>query len=487
MKGSNRSLLRIILVLVAVGAVILLVAFVIMDRSGDFPGSNGNDLDNKLTQQLSNGTVYALDIGTQADPAKIALGEALFFDKELGGNRDTSCATCHHPLLHGGDGLPVSLGTGGRGLGMARTRGDGRELIPRNAPEIFNRGAEEWQTMFWDGRVDTYSEDINSPAGTQLPDGLDNALAAQAMFPVTSRDEMRGRDGDVCEDEEEEAASHNPLTREWNLLTKRIKLANEVAMLADEDLPAIWDALMVRLLAIPEYEAMFRAAYPDTPSTEMGFEYAANAIAAYEVAAFSFVDAPWDRYLEGEKEALSDEAKRGAILFYGDAGCSDCHSGALLTDQQYHNIAVPQLGPGKNDEAGFDYGRFLETNNPADKFAFRTPPLRNVTLTGPYMHNGAYMFLEDAVRHHLDPETALRNYDPSVQLRGDFRETYKSDEAIYADLISTLDGRVQTTHDLSDAEVVQIMAFLQALTSPSAVDLSHLIPDSVPSGLPVRD
>ncbi len=487
MKGSNRSLIRIILALVAVGAIILLVAFFIMDRAGDVPGSNKNDLDKRLTQQLSDGIVYALDIGTQADPAKIALGEALFFDKELGGNRDTSCATCHHPLLHGGDGLPVSLGTGGRGLGTARTVGEGRELIPRNAPEIFNRGAVEWQTMFWDGRVDTYSEDINSPAGTQLPAGLDNALAVQAMFPVTSRDEMRGRDGDICEVENNETANSNPLTREWNMLARRVKLANEVAMLADEDLPAIWDALMARLLAIPEYADMFQAAYPDTPLSEMGFEHAANAIAAYEVAAFSFDDAPWDRYLQGDQEALSDEAKRGAILFYGDAGCSDCHAGALMTDQQYHNLAVPQLGPGKNDEAGFDYGRYLETNNPADKFAFRTPPLRNVTLTGPYMHNGAYMFLEDAIRHHLDPEIALHNYNPSVQLRGVFRETYKSDEAVYADLIRTLDERVQTKRDLTDAEVAQLMAFLHALTSPSAVDLSHLIPDSVPSGLPVRD
>ena len=255
----------------------------------------------------------------------------------------------------------------------------------------------------------------------------------------------------------------------------------------DEDIVGIWDALMARLLEVPGYVELFQAAYPDVPVEELGFEHAANAIAAYEIAAFSFDDSPWDRYLAGDGEALSDEAKRGALLFYGEAGCSACHSGVLMTDQQYHNIGAPQLGPGKNDAMGMDYGRFLETNDPADKFAFRTPPLRNVTLTAPYMHNGAYTFLEDVVRHHLNPAEALNSYNPDQQLRGVFRETYHGDAATNVAVLATLDSRVQSARELSDAEMMQLMAFLQALTSPSAVDLSHLIPDSVPSGLPVRD
>jgi cytochrome c peroxidase len=83
----------------------------------------------------------------------------------------------------------------------------------------------------------------------------------------------------------------------------------------------------------------------------LGFEYAANAIATYEIAAFAFDDSPWDRYLAGDLDALADEAKAGALLFNGEAGCGACHSGVLLTDQEYHNIAAPQLGPGKSVES----------------------------------------------------------------------------------------------------------------------------------------
>ena len=206
MKGSSRLFTRILPAVMAIIGIVLLIAYFFVEQGGEIPGSEANQLDASLSSVLNNGNVYALDLGPQPDPDKVALGEALFFDKELGGNRDTSCATCHHPLLHGGDGLPVSLGTGGRGLGMARMRGDGRELIPRNAPEIFNRGAPEWQTMFWDGRISTYGEVFESPAGESLPQGLDSPLAVQAMFPVTSRDEMRGKDGDICVTDEENLA-----------------------------------------------------------------------------------------------------------------------------------------------------------------------------------------------------------------------------------------------------------------------------------------
>ena len=156
-----------------------------------------------------------------------------------------------------------------------------------------------------------------------------------------------------------------------------------------------------------------------------------------------------------------------------------------MTDQQFHNIAIPQLGPGKQ-EGGLDYGRYLETNEPADKFAFRTPPLRNVTLTGPWTHNGAYMVLEEVVRHHLDPESGLRDFDPS-SLPEPFSNTVHMDEALHNEMCETLDALVGEPRELSDKEIDQLMEFLNALTSPSAVDLSHLVPESVPSGLPVYD
>ena len=380
-------------------------------------------LDQHLRGVLSTQGIVPLDPGPKPDPAKVVLGKALFFDKELSGNRDTSCATCHQPKLGTGDALSLSVGTGGLGEAPDRLRGAMRMLIPRNAPEIFNRGSSEWHTMFWDGRVlGTYDEGFTHPAEfTQtLPSGLDTILAAQAMFPVTSRAEMRGDPRDY-----DQAGQ-----------------TNEVGSTGEKDLAAVWRALTTRLMAIPAYRELFAAAYPDVPADKLGFEHAANAIAAFEADAFTLLDSPWDHYLNGDDSALSDQAMQGALLFYGKAQCSQCHSGALLPDQKFHNIGVPQLGAGKGRaNRYFDPGRERETGKPEDRFAFRTPPLRNVALTGPWMHNGAYLSLEDALRHHLNPQQAFQNYDLS-QLSADVRSETQFKPKIAAELLSKIDPLV---------------------------------------------
>jgi cytochrome c peroxidase len=290
---------------------------------------------------------------------------------------------------------------------------------------------------------------------------LDNALAVQAMFPVTSRDEMRGDRGDT------------------DIFGQR----NELASIKDAYPDKIWDALMLRLLVIPGYVDLFAAAFPDVPADELGFQHAANAIAAYEAAAFTFTDSPWDAYLRGDQQAISEQARRGALLFYGAAGCVDCHSGTHFSDWDYYNLAVPHLGPGKGMEEPLDFGRARETGDDCDLFAFRTPPLRNVALTGPWMHNGTYTTLEGAIRHHLDPAAALRNYDPT-QLAPEFQELVITDlDLIEAQL--TCPSAPADIVELSDEQIADLLAFLEALTSPTAADLSHIVPETVPSGLAV--
>jgi len=447
---------------------LVLVAALLWAKRDTLAARLGGSNDVRLTLLLERSGVTQLDPGPTPDPALVTLGEALFFDKLLSGNCDIACATCHHPTLATADGLPLSLGAGGHGLGPARALGAGRQLVPRNATELFNRGSPEWTTMFWDGRVSLSAVDgLSTPAGDRLPPLLQTVLEAQAMFPVTSRDEMRGRFGDQFSDQDAERL-------------------NEIAAVGDTQLELTWALLMRRLLAVPEYVELFRAAYPDVPAEQLGFEHAARAIAAYEVAAFTFTDSPWDRYLAGERAALSEQAKRGALLFYGEAGCAACHSGNLLTDQQFHNIGVPQLGPGKLSDERLDLGRFLETGRAADRYAFRTPPLRNVTLTAPYMHNGAYADLRAAVRHHLNAPGSLQIFDPTT-LPVSFQATARTEPEVVADILKTLDARLATPPVLTDAQLADLMVFLAALTSPSAADLSGLAPASVPSGLPVQD
>ncbi len=397
--------------------------------------------------------------------AKVELGRLLFFDKVLSGNRDTACATCHHPTEGSGDGLPVSIGTGGAGVGSARQLGEGRALVPRNAPELFNRGLPEWEVFFWDGRLSRrIGGGFNNPAGEMLPAELDTLLAAQAMFPVTSRDEMRGtmHDLDV----------HGQV--------------NEVSFIDEADFTVMWDSLMHRVLSIPGYVALFQQVYPDVPVEALGFQHAANAIGAFEATSFTTHNSPWNRYLNGDSFALSESAKRGATLFYGEANCVSCHSGTLLTDQRHHNIGVPQVGPGKGAEAPYDFGLGRETRSQLDKFAFRTPSLHNVALTGPYMHNGAYRDLESAVRHHLNPAASLRTYDPTQQLPAALHPTVQSNEAFFTEMLLHLDPLLTPAPTLNDAEVADLLEFLHALTDPTTQEtLDTLMPATVPSGLPV--
>ncbi len=414
--------------------------------------------DEELRSLLAAQEVESVDPGPLASPAMVRLGEALFFDRELSGNRNIACADCHHPSAATGDALAVSIGTGGIGLGTSRELGSG-DFIPRNAPEIFNRGSRLWTTMFWDNRVATAGY-VDSPAGSQLPPGLEHPLEVQAMFPVTSRDEMRGRDGDI----------------------DVFGGANELAV--GDDLPAIWEALAARLVGIERYRVLFADAYPALSIDDIGFQHAAKAIAAYEIDAFTFLSSPFDRYLAGDDEALDAQEKRGAILFYGKAQCSSCHAGPLLSDQKAHNICAPQIGPGKGDEAPEDWGRGRESGDPAERYAFRTPPLRNVALTGPYMHDGSYTELEAAVQHHLDPRAAMTNYDRQ-QLDPRLHDLVIDDPVLLEAMTAAPDPLIAEPLRLSDAEFDDLMAFLHALTDPAAVDLSHLVPQTVPSGLPV--
>ncbi|NJO15383.1 MAG: cytochrome-c peroxidase [Thioploca sp.] len=406
------------------------------------------------------------------DEAKENLGKLLFFDKILSGNRNISCATCHHPLTATGDGLSLSVGEGGSGLGVTRNTGKNRRIIhervPRNAPHLFNLGAKEFVSLFDDGRaaVDfNQSSGFNTPAGDTLPNGLDNVLAAQAMFPVTSATEMAGQS-------------------EENNIAKAS---------AEGNLTKVWLQLARRLQNIPEYVELFKQVFPTikTPK-DITYVHAANAIAAFEAAAWQCTNSTFDRLMQGEFNVVSLEVLRGMILFYTDAGCGDCHSGKFQTDHQFHAIAVPQIGPGKGDNLpGYfdghdDFGRERVTKNPADRFKFRTPSLRQVAFTGPWGHDGAYNSLEQMIRHHLNPIQALNHYDTSQAILPSREDLDIIDFTVHNDVTrrqAIANANELQTNYLTDEQIANLIAFLQALTDFNCVDLRRNVPDHVPSGL----
>jgi len=411
------------------------------------------------------------DADFRAAPAEVvALGQLLFYDPVLSGNRNISCATCHHPKFATSDGVSLSLGEGGAGLGPARrpVAGDNRpeQRIPRNSQALFNLGAREFVAMFHDGRVE---RDPARPGGWRTPladgtvSGVDSPLAVQALFPLISADEMSGHYG---ENDVSAAVRQGKVTEAWDLLVSRVR-------------------------ALPGYAERFVAAYPDIASVDdIAIGHIADAIAGFVAVEWRADDSPFDRHLRGDKGLLDAAATRGLALFYGPAGCAGCHSGALQTDHRFHAIAMPQLGPGKAarfESHSRDVGRMRVTGRAEDAYRFRTPSLRNVAVTPPYGHAGAYQTLEAVVRHHLDPPAALAAYDGHVIL-ADFPEQAERDWAVARDADEM--SRIASANELapvglSAAEVADLLAFLAALTDEASLRGRLGVPPSVPSGLPV--
>jgi cytochrome c peroxidase len=166
------------------------------------------------------------------------------------------------------------------------------------------------------------------------------------------------------------------------------------------------------------------------------------------------------------------------------ARCSICHNGSAFTDNQFHNVAVAQLGPGQGDGADGrdDFGRMRVTGNPAEQYAFRTPPLRNVELTGPYGHDGAFIGLRDFIDHYSESDLKLRTFDIAQLeplLQGSVLATVE-------EILLTRDPLLQGV--VFPPQVVdEVTEFMKALTDPAARNLRRLTPQRVPSGLPVDD
>ncbi|MEO8881436.1 MAG: cytochrome-c peroxidase, partial [Gemmatimonadaceae bacterium] len=289
-----------------------------------------------LVRQLAAGRgVIALPPRRHVRPELVELGRALAFDKILSGNRDIACMTCHLPQFATGDDRSLSIGQGAHGAGPDRVHPQGL-FIPRNAPPAFNLAA--MQHLFWDGRVEAGLHGrLSTPAGDQLTPRMRRVLefgpvSALGMFPVGNRDEMRAYTG------------------------------NELATISDTDNTAIWEGLMHRLGQIPEYRRMFERAYPGQRFRDMTFAHASNAIGGFIVDSYSLANTPWDRFLAGHDDALSPRQLEGAKTFL-TLKCSICHTGATLSDDQFHNVAVAQIGPGEGNGTGLndDFGRMNVT------------------------------------------------------------------------------------------------------------------------------
>lgn len=313
--------------------------------------------------------------------AKVDLGRLLFFDNRLSGDAGTSCASCHDPRLGWGDGQAISRGYAGT-------------QHWRNSQTTVNSAF--FTKLFWAGEVPS--------------------LEAQAKSAITGN--LAGN-GDTVMIEE-------------------------------------------RLALIPEYVERFQEAFGASQPT---FDLVLKAIASFERAEMISRDSPFDEYLAGDEDALSDDAKKGLALFNGKARCIACHNGPLMSDEDYHFLDLPQNKLFEKDPlrqvalryqhyirgvpeevyrtADSDLGLYYTTKKDSDRGRFRTPSLRYLEYTAPYMHNGVFGTIEDVIDFYDRGGGDDPNQSPLIQpLNLTEDEKFELAEFLYS--LSGSEIRIQT-------------------------------------------
>lgn len=441
----------------------LAAAFFISTNATADPGYE----DRMLRKVIEAYSVKAFMPVAKALGEKEVLGRSLFFDPIMSGPLNTACGTCHLRSTGSVDGLPMAVGIGSSGTSEERLQTEQAFVIPRNVLPFFNRGSTEFTAFFWDGRVQLGPDDrFESPLGDRLPQGFDNLLAVAAVFPQVEPDEMLGRS--LRRGGDKDGTYHA------ELVSERVDPDNFQERTLD-----VYLNLMERVLGNErkglnstqtEYRRLFKAAYPDT--SDFDITHIGNALSAYISAAFELQPAAWDRYVQGESSALTTEQKEGAMIFFGRGRCAVCHSGAQFSDFKYHGLAVPQLDVGKHG-AYLDYGRAKATSLADERFHFRTPPLRNVTKTKPWGHNGIFDSIEQVIEHHFNPVPMLY-----AAQQGRPREVEISGRLLR--YRSPLLGEI---YPITQSDIRLLVSFLTSLESGTVMSDEEALPKSVPSGM----
>ena len=404
-------------------------------------------------------------LGRKIDNQLADLGRLAFHDSLLGLNDDNSCSGCHAAPVGFGDSQSIAIGVENNNIvGPGRTGPRNQRRTPIVLNNVF------YPALMWNSRFNSVSGDpFDNTAGFQfpLPEGfslsaLPHLLTAQAFIPATEKPEMSGFHPSV------------PGTND-----------------------GVRAAVMERLNANTEYRKLFGKNFAEVKKgAPITFDMLARAIAEFEFT-LVFANAPIDKFARGQKNAMTDDEKRGALIFFGSGNCVSCHavsgqSNEMFSDFRQHVAGIPQIapavgnvtfdGPGANE----DFGLEQVTGDPNDRYAFRTSPLRNLALQPAFFHNGCFTRLEDAVRYHLDAIGSAPSYNPvaagvSADLQGP--------QGPIAPVLARIDPLLATPVRLSSDEFDQLIAFLRTgLLDPKANphDLRKLIPARVPSGRPVH-
>jgi cytochrome c peroxidase len=453
-------------------------------RSHDFTGRVESTLEDRL--------------GRRVDPNLANLGRLLFFDNAHSLHRDNTCAGCHSPSNGFGDTQSIAIGVDNNGLVGPNRAGPRNQ---RRSPILINTAF--YPKLMWNGRFfanaapgkrlgDPFSNMFGftfpAPEASSLS-YFDHLLQSQAFIPPTELVEVAGFT----------ATSGTDLSPRFAVFDNGAGLPLPLADHSGfRNAPIRAKALEI-LNATPGYKLAFGKVFHEVKrGAPIDFDMFGRAIAEFEFT-LTFADAPIDKFARGQHNAMTAAEKRGALVFFGEGKCVTCHatngkSNEMFSDFENHVAGIPQLAPpfgertsnmiydpigeGENE----DFGAMQISGDPADKYKFRSAPLRNIVTAPAFFHNGAFTRLEDAIRFHLNP---AQNYDPIAA-------------GVDADLAVRMGPRVDESYlhplfknggiRLSESQIRDLTQFVKTgLLDPRAKkeNLCSLIPKSVPSRLDV--
>ncbi len=438
-------------------------------------------------------------LGRRLDEGLANLGRLLFFDNIHSLHQDNTCGGCHSPTNGLGDTQSIAIGVdNNRLVGPNRTG-------PRNqrrAPLVINTAF--YPKLMWNGRFfanpapgqrlgDPFSRSFGftfpPPEGQSLG-YLDHLLQAQAFTPPTELVEAAGYTGTA-------GTIHPDFDQFDNGVGLNVPMPDDSGF---RNQP-IRDKVLRLLNHMPGYRLAFGRVFPEVrQGAPITFDMFGRAIAEFEFM-LVFADAPIDRFARGQHGAMTAAEKRGALVFFGQGKCVKCHavkgkSNEMFSDFENHVIGVPQIAPffgvGRSNmvydgpDSNEDFGAMQISGEDADRYMFRTAPLRNIAVQPAFFHNGSFSSLEGAIRHHLDAVRSARGYDP--RRAGIDRDLTRREMGPIEPVLDRLDPQLRGGIHLKQEQIDDVTQFVRTgLLDRRALkeNLCNLVPRVVPSGLPV--
>lgn len=494
-----------------------LVCFAALTARAAAPDPPAGTLDERLTAALGAAgftgriqqTFRARIEATLGRPlnARLAdIGRLLWFDSIHSLHADNTCGGCHSPTNGFGDSQPMAIGVQSNGV-VGPDRSGPRNQ--RRSPLVINTAL--YPALMWNGRFNSASgdpfdasqgyrfpapeSDVRFSAANNAVHGVAHLLQAQGHMPPTEMIEVAGFTG-TCPAGVPDAALGPAFCQFDDGLGERVPLPDPSTGFRNEP---IRQTALELLNATPAYRQLFGDVFPEVrQGAPIDFFMFGKAIAEFEFT-LVFADAPLDRFARGDTGAMTAAEKRGALLFFGRAGCVSCHavsgrSNEMFSDFAEHVVGVPQIAPEFGAGTGNvifdgrgadeDFGLEQVTGNRSDRYKFRTAPLRNLAVAPGFFHNGAFTRLDDAIRFHLNVVAGSRAYDP-------FGAGVPDDLARRIGPripVAWLDPALRRPEPLDPRDVDDLVTFVRdALHDPrvNAKELCQLVPSAVPSGRPI--